>query len=284
MHKPRKICCRLTPGRIIAGIVLAASAVNLIIVGTAFELSFSEAVPTITETWTAQPATMTLLIPTVTERRESTITLEPSNVPTHTPTDTPTLTPTHTPTPTSTETPTPIPTTCMPRYSWQVYTVQRGDTLYNLAIATGSSTSELMQANCLSDSLIIAGQRLYLPRLPRYPTPVPPTITTPPNSPAEFKPYSVSCDPPAYISFSAGVYDPEGIASVDVLLYTGSDEFITTIAMTWNGEAYSGFGYIPEGLTVYDVGYYKFSAVDSFKNTTVSQPYRDRSSNCIEVG
>ncbi len=58
---------------------------------------------------------------------------------------------------------------------WTVYVVQRGDTLYRLALRTGTTTMALMQANCLNRTTIYVGQRIYLPPAPySSPTPLPP--------------------------------------------------------------------------------------------------------------
>jgi len=68
-------------------------------------------------------------------------------------------------------TPTPTPFPCLgPPTSWQVYVVQRGDTLYSLARRFGTTITDIIQANCLKSYTIYVGQRLYLP-------PPPPTFT-----------------------------------------------------------------------------------------------------------
>jgi LysM repeat protein len=50
--------------------------------------------------------------------------------------------------------------------SWVSYVVQRGDTLASLAVRSGATVSELVQANCLESTLIISGMTLYLPATP----------------------------------------------------------------------------------------------------------------------
>jgi hypothetical protein len=67
--------------------------------------------------------------------------------------------------------------------------VQRGNTLFSIARAVGSTVSELREANCLSDpDLIFVDMTLYVPRLPLAPvqTSVPstPSIEQPGNRPA----------------------------------------------------------------------------------------------------
>jgi LysM repeat protein len=109
-------------------------------------------------------------------------------------TATPYLTPTPTPTPV---TPTAIP--CVPLVSWTTfYAVQEGDTLYQIALATGTTVEQLVIANCLQNANVIAaGQLLRVPRLPVQPEP---TITPTPfatvdvlaprlSSPLEADPY-----------------------------------------------------------------------------------------------
>ncbi len=77
---------------------------------------------------------------------------------------------------------TPIPPTlvpnCTPRADWPLYKVVTGDTLGRIAVRAGSSTAELIQANCLTNAnLISVGQSLHVPRQPTPPTAIPPTIT-----------------------------------------------------------------------------------------------------------
>ena len=202
MRKSRKICCRITPRRILGAVLIAASTVNLIIVGTAFELSFPDDVSTTTATTTtAYSITRTFSAPTATN----------GVMATDTPTPTLTFTPTATFTATYTETPSPTPTQCVPRYDWPVYIVVDGDTLSRLAATTGVSYYELMAANCLPNTVIYVGQRLYVPRLPATPT-----NTTPPNIPTVFGESSVSCPYTFGVDFAVAAYDPEGISALSV--------------------------------------------------------------------
>src|SRR6266545_265624 len=101
MRKARKICCRITPQRVMSAILIAASLVNLIIVGAMFETTALTATPTVAFTQTSDPVTGTFLAPTATEGNLVTVTLE---YPTITPTATSTFTPTETQTPTPTNT------------------------------------------------------------------------------------------------------------------------------------------------------------------------------------
>lgn len=112
---------------------------------------------------------------------EVTKTAVPSATPLPLPTQ-PSL-PTVTPTPFSTATPTtapsstPIPVAnrpCTARTDWPVYIVVAGDTLADIARRSASTVNELATANCLSNANnIFAGQRLYVPRVPTPPTPLP---------------------------------------------------------------------------------------------------------------
>ncbi len=73
----------------------------------------------------------------------------------------------------------PSPTaTCAPAPSdWVTYYVQRGDTLYSLAGATGTTLERVVSVNCLSTTNIYVGQALLLPRLPPTDTPISATAT-----------------------------------------------------------------------------------------------------------
>lgn len=93
--------------------------------------------------------------------------------------------PVFTPQPTAFVTPfptlTPLPTsapTCVPRTDWPTVVVQAGDTLFGLALWTGTTVDQLALANCLSNpNAIAAGQVLRVPRVPpARPTVMPPTL------------------------------------------------------------------------------------------------------------
>jgi len=74
-------------------------------------------------------------------------------------------------------TPTPIP--CGPPPGWISYTVQSGDTLYNLSARLGISMEEIRQANCMYGYALWTGQPLYLPSLPPTITPTATFLPTP---------------------------------------------------------------------------------------------------------
>lgn len=148
--------------------------------------------------WPMPPAivpsdTPTPFLPDTGQTETSTFTLTPYLPATITPTGTSTASPTassttsptatHTATPTITETSPPPPEpSCTVRTDWQVYVIQSGDTLYNIAQRTGTTVPALMQANCLNSTLIYTGQRLRVPRLPATATWTPtPTLTPSPT-------------------------------------------------------------------------------------------------------
>jgi LysM repeat protein len=69
---------------------------------------------------------------------------------------------------------------CVPNTAWQIYFVQRGDTLANIASRSGTTVAALMQANCLTNpDLIFVGQALRVPRQPVIITPTAPQTPTP---------------------------------------------------------------------------------------------------------
>ncbi len=77
----------------------------------------------------------------------------------------------------------PQPASCPSPPAWWVrYTVRADDTLYRLAVGTGTSVRELMYYNCLADSILFVGFMLWLPRSPLPPTPAPPSIVSPSSS------------------------------------------------------------------------------------------------------
>jgi LysM repeat protein len=128
--------------------------------------------------------------PTASHTPRPTATATPSATPTKTPTATYTPTPTNTPTasntptrtprptetsgirPTPTGTLTPVATTstfeCEPApANWVAYTIQRGDTLSNIARAVNTTVSKLQRYNCISNpDNIYAGLIIRVPQLP----------------------------------------------------------------------------------------------------------------------
>ena len=275
MQWEKKICVRITLRRIVVALLMASIVANLIIVGAVLGAEPSQNAPTITSTQTSDPRTATFYI--------STATVDTIFTPTQTATSTETLVPTPTYTPTATQTPTntdlPTVTSCVMRFDWPTYRVKRGDTLFSIALATGSTVRELMEANCLMSDRIFAGQLLYVPRLPVTPTP---TDTPRYDSPAVFEILvTMSCDAPSYVSFSVRAYDPEQIVSTTVLMYSAQDYLIGELPMAWNGNNYSGWTFLSAPYTVADIAYYTFRAVDSFGNVTVSPAYRERSLSCV---
>ena len=87
-----------------------------------------------------------------------------------------------------------VPAACVasPLPGWALYTVQRGDTLYGLALQRGTTLLQLRQVNCLASDSLYSGQRIYLPSvavatptraLGLTPTPCGTTTPAPPVTP-----------------------------------------------------------------------------------------------------
>ncbi len=116
------------------------------------------------------------------EPTETVSPVEPAVAATLTPTPFPTFTATETQTPTTepTLTLTASATLCIPPRNWVPYVVQRGDTLFELGRRHGLTTQEIQQANCLTETSIKAGQRIFVPALPTAaPSPTPTETETP---------------------------------------------------------------------------------------------------------
>ncbi|HIP71503.1 MAG TPA: serine/threonine protein kinase [Anaerolineae bacterium] len=102
-------------------------------------------------------------------------------LPSPTPTQTPTSTHTVTATPTASNTPDLTATrlvSCIPPEDWEEYTIVRGDALFDIALATGSTVEELMLINCLESTVLSIGYRLWVPRLPATATTTPTPVFT----------------------------------------------------------------------------------------------------------
>lgn len=81
--------------------------------------------------------------------------------------------------------PAPAPTAvpCGAPAGWVTYSVQPGDTLYHIATLYRVTVAQLMNANCLTSTVIYTGQRLYVPNVststPSFVTAVPTPSDTP---------------------------------------------------------------------------------------------------------
>ncbi|MEZ0397128.1 MAG: LysM peptidoglycan-binding domain-containing protein, partial [Anaerolineales bacterium] len=86
--------------------------------------------------------------------------------------------------------PLPTATPCRPPRGWVVYIIQPGDTLSKIAARYGIRYPELQAANCLTSTILYAGQPLYVPPWPPFTstpnltlTPSPTTTTTASETP-----------------------------------------------------------------------------------------------------
>jgi LysM repeat protein len=278
MNKQKKICFCFTPRQLIGTVLLAVSAVNLIIVGAAFKGSTPTAAPPSTVVHAIDPMTLTSFIVTATEG--TLLPIEPTGTPTPTATLTPTDTPTLTSTSTSTDTPSPTATVCTPYYHWPIYFIQRGDTLYSISLKTGSSVEELIRANCLSGTVIVVGQSLYVPRLP---TAIP--TDTPQNTATIFQ------NPPVcwmmisdegLVFFSVVASDPDGISTI-IASYSIIDSEVQGQAfLKADGEAYYGASGLSEEYLGSTISY-SFIATDNFGVITESIKNRSTLDYCNVV-
>lgn len=75
--------------------------------------------------------------------------------------------------------PTPTFMPCGAPLNWGYYTVVSGDTLYRIGLLYRATPNELMRANCLTTSVIRAGQVLRVPNVPTSTAPVVSPTTTP---------------------------------------------------------------------------------------------------------
>ena len=194
------------------GIIIALASVGLLLGGFSLSLAEGNSIATSTSVATPTPTLTPTSSPTwqpITPSAFISPSLDsPTPFPTWTPTLTPTLTPSLTPTLTLPLTPTltplsancllttelipsvvvfvppmrtQIPLSCGAPYSWIVYFVQPGDTLYHLGLAYGITTSELQRANCMRTSTLLrTGQILYVPPwAPLAPLPIEPIVVIP---------------------------------------------------------------------------------------------------------
>ncbi len=128
---------------------------------------------TTTATETATATLTATATATATATQTATETATATATATQTASKTATATATQTATPTATSSPTPTvsdtPAGCVPTQpaGWVIYSVRPGDTLSALAAATGTTVAELVNVNCITNpSLVVTGQRLFLPFTP----------------------------------------------------------------------------------------------------------------------
>ena len=175
---------------LIAATLIALTLAVAVALGLGEQALIARVEPTATEAL-APPAltlmplpTYTPLPPTYTPLPATEVPL-PDALPSSTPADSPTPLPTLKATKTrilSTPRPRCIPPNGYPwRYTWLA---ERGDTLYSMAIATGTTTEAIQKANCMgSSTTVVRGKEYWVPKpkpKPSLPTRVP-TYTPPPT-------------------------------------------------------------------------------------------------------
>ena len=171
LHDQIEVHARTTSdGRVIASVIFKENPID--------EQAGDLFMPTPSATHTSSPTTTETATITTSLEPSSTATITATTTPTATSTATPTATrtasSTRTTTPTATttrpptQTPIPTATTCTAERpdGWEDYRVQSGDTLSQIALRAGTTTTRLMQVNCLTNAnLLIVGTRLYVPDL-----------------------------------------------------------------------------------------------------------------------
>jgi len=143
------------------------------------------------------------------------------------------LTPTITPTPTTTPTPYLQETLCGPPAGWVVYVVRSGDTLYRLSVMLGVSQNALMEANCLTNPYLYAGQRLYVPFIPAAPaTPTPTNTRIPTDAPLPTETSTITSTitqaPPATDTLTPTITDTPVPTITDTPIPTVTDTLVPT--------------------------------------------------------
>lgn len=278
MKQEKKICFCLTARRVVLAVLLATSLINLLIVGMVVEADETLSRPSLLSspiqvTDQGLALTQTGFAPTATAFE----TFTPASTSTEPATLTMTVTSTASATLTPTQTSSPTPTACVKTSYWPQLTVQAGDWLSSIARATGSTVAELIQANCLTTTVIYPGQILYVPRLP-VPT-VTPTATSVPTYFQNPDGQVSLCYYPPYVYFSVLPIDPDGIKAVAVV-YSVDGGTWRSVEMTPDGETYYGSDSLSESQAQLQVLYYYFVAVDWQGNSTSSVDYKTTPSAC----
>ncbi len=276
MQQQKKFCFCFTARRLVFAVLLTTSLANLFITGAVLGAGDTPTStvppPSATPHMELGPyLTLTGVVPTATEFA----TLAPKITEPATLTATATMTDTSTPSPT--QTPSSTPVSCVKKANWPYIYVQANDTLYSLAVVTGSTINELMLANCLTDTRIYIKQQLYVPRLP-----VPSNTPTTTSVPTHFKdPYGAisTCNRPPFFSFSVLPIDPEGIKSL-LVSYNVDGGPSTTLSMQADGPTYYASGYLSEKEFNAQTLYFYFVAVDGRGNYEYSLEYKVTASPC----
>lgn len=135
-------------------------------------------IPTDKPTATDEPSPTATATPTETDEADETEVIQATHTATPTPTQVtpidigagiiPTLPPS--PTVVPLDEPTRTPASCDLPSGWTTYSVNSGDTLFAIALATNSTVDELRFANCIDDvDNIITGDSVFVPRAPLRP-------------------------------------------------------------------------------------------------------------------
>lgn len=184
------------------------------------------------ETLEKPTATPTAVEPAALAQATATATAAPTATSTSPATATSAPTPTSAPTATTAATaaasantpPPPSATPCGPPPTWVEYIIRQGDTLTRLAQATGTTVAEIQQANCLADTTLFTGNRLFLPTLPPAATPeaTPTATATQPPPP----PLVLNGSQPQGTASIVGelTYDPEFLLRIDARRSGGPEE------------------------------------------------------------
>src|SRR5215213_1739594 len=156
MHWEKEIRVRITIRRVVIAVLAASTVANLMIVGAVYGADPAPPAPTETSVSGTTFSASTFSVPATTVMETSVPAL--TQILAIALTDTPTITATDIFTPTQMSTDPVGWKLCIRKFYWPTYRVQYGDTLFQLAAATGSTVEELSSANCLKSSRIYTGQ------------------------------------------------------------------------------------------------------------------------------
>lgn len=139
----------------------------------------------------------------------------------------------------------------VPPTGWELYTVKSGDTLFNLGKKYGGvSTAEIQAANCLSTTVIVTGQKIFLPDISAATPPLNLTITAPANPVLTETPLP---SPPTLITRAATGITSEG-ASLNGIVNAYNS--ITTVNFEFGTDTYGTIVFADPSLVTGDVNTY----------------------------
>ena len=141
---------------------------------------------------------------------------------------------------------------CQQPSNWVAYTVQASDTLSSLGQRTGTGWQQIQSANCLTSTMILAGQVLLLPYIPAPPVGIT-EVVEPPDAPPPGNPRLevVPGSGPAGTTFIFKIRDFDPFAIITVKIESSKRILISSFPITMDAKGNFDVAWVsPSGLAI----------------------------------